>query len=104
VVDGCSHIWRRLRLLECLRLRVKDIAFDRAEVTIRDGKGQKDHVTMLPQTLIEPLRTHLGRVRLLHERDLAEGYGRVYLPFALDRKYPNADREWGRQYVFPASR
>ena len=59
---------------------------------------------MLPRTLIEPLRTHLSRVRLLHERDLAEGYGRVYLPFALDRKYPNADREWGWQYVFPASR
>ena len=93
-----------LRLLECLRLRVKDIDFDRAEITIRDGKGQKDRVTMLPRTLIEPLRTHLSRVRLLHERDLAEGYGRVYLPFALDRKYPNADREWGWQYVFPASR
>lgn len=60
--------------------------------------------TMLPRTLIEPLRTHLSRVRVLHERDLVEGYGRVYLPFALDRKYPNADREWGWQYIFPASR
>jgi integrase len=59
---------------------------------------------MLPRALIDPLRTHLSRVRLLHERDLAEGYGRVYLPFALDRKYPHADREWGWQYVFPASR
>ena len=69
-----------LRLLECLRLRVKDLDFDRAEITIRDGKGQKDRVTMLPRTLIEPLRTHLSRVHLLHKRDLAEGYGRVYLP------------------------
>jgi integron integrase len=93
-----------LRLLECLRLRVKDLDFDRCEMTIRDGKGQKDRVTMLPRTLIEPLRTHLSRVRLLHERDLEEGYGRVYLPFALDRKYPNADRDWAWQYVFPASR
>jgi integron integrase len=93
-----------LRLLECLRLRVKDLDFDRAEITIRDGKGQKDRVTMLPRTLIEPLRTHLSGVRLLHERDLAEGYGRVYLTFALDRKYPNADRDWGWQYIFPASR
>lgn len=93
-----------LRLLECLRLRVKDIDFERGELTIRDGKGQKDRVTMLPRTLIEPVRTHLSRVRRLHERDVAEGCGRAYLPFALDRKYPNADREWGWQYVFPAAR
>lgn len=93
-----------LRLLECLRLRVKDIDFERSELTIRDGKGQKDRVTMLPRSPIDPLRTHLSRVRLLHERDVAEGYGRVYLPFALDRKYPNADRERGWQYVFPAGR
>jgi integrase len=104
LVDGALTYGGGLRLLECLRLRVKDLDFDRAEVTIRDGKGQKDRVTMLPRTLIEPLRTHLSRVRLLHERGLAEGYGRVYLPFALDRKHPNADREWGWQYVFPASR
>jgi integron integrase len=93
-----------LRLLECLRLRVKDIDFERAELTVRDGKGQKDRVTMLPRTLIEPLRTHLSRVRQLHERDLAEGCGRVYLPFALDRKYPNADSEQSRtQYAAPVS-
>jgi len=93
-----------LRLLECLRLRVKDIDFERGELTIRDGKGQKDRVTMLPRLLIDPLRTHLSRVHLLHVRDVAEGYGRVYLPFALDRKYPNADREWAWQYIFPAAR
>lgn len=93
-----------LRLLECLRLRIKDLDLDRGELTIRDAKGQKDRITMLPRTLVEPLRTHLARVRHLHEKDVAAGYGRVYLPFALDRKYPNADLEWGWQYVFPASR
>lgn len=93
-----------LRLLECLRLRVKDVDFERAELTIRDGKGQKDRMTTLPKRLIEPLRDHLARVKVRHERDLEEGFGRVYLPFALERKYPNADREWGWQYVFPSSR
>lgn len=93
-----------LRLLECLRLRVKDLDLDRCELTVRDGKGQKDRVTMLPKTLVEPIRTHLVRVRQLHERDISEGFGRVYLPFALDRKYPNVNLEWGWQYVFPASR
>jgi integron integrase len=93
-----------LRLLECLRLRVKDLEFTRGEVLVRDGKGQKDRVTMLPRNLIDPLRTHLAKVHQLHQQDLAEGFGRVYLPFALDRKYPNADREWGWQYVFPSSR
>jgi integron integrase len=93
-----------LRLLECLRLRIKDLDFDRCELTVREGKGGKDRVTVLPRSLVDPLRTHCARVRQLHERDLGEGFGRVYLPFALDRKYPNADREWGWQYVFPASR
>lgn len=93
-----------LRLLECLRLRVKDVDFERAELTIRDGKGQKDRMTTLPKRLIEPLRDHLARVKVRHERDLEEGFGRVCLPFALERKYPNADREWGWQYVFPSSR
>lgn len=93
-----------LRLLECLRLRVKDVEFERAQLIIRDGKGQKDRVTMLPQLLFDPLRTHLAKVRQLHERDVAEGFGRVYLPFALDRKYPNANREWGWQYVFPSAK
>lgn len=93
-----------LRLLECLRLRVKDVDFDRAELTIRDGKGQKDRVTTLPKRLIEPLRDHLARVKVRHQQDLQEGFGRVHLPFALERKYPNADREWGWQYAFPSSR
>ena len=93
-----------LRLLECLRLRVKDLDFDRCEIIVRDGKGQKDRVTMLARGLVEPLRNHLVRVRSLHQQDIQEGFGRVYLPYALDRKYPNADREWGWQYVFPSSR
>jgi integron integrase len=93
-----------LRLLECLRLRVKDIDLERCELTIRDGKGQKDRVTMLPRKLVDPVRTHLARVHQLHERDIAEGSGRVYLPFALDRKYPGANLEWGWQYVFPATK
>jgi integrase len=84
-----------LRLMECLRLRVKDIDFDRGELTIRDGKGQKDRVTLLPRALLDPLRTHLSRVRHLHNRDLAEGYGCVYLPFALDRKYPKCEPRVG---------
>lgn len=91
-----------LRLLECLRLRVKDLDFNRCEIVVRDGKGQKDRMTMLPRNLVEPLRTHLARAHVLHERDLAEGFGRVYLPFALERKYPNANREWGWQYAFPS--
>ena len=93
-----------LRLLECLRLRVKDIDFDYRQLVIRDAKGQKDRVTLLPQNLVEPLRTHLARVRSLHGSDLAEGYGCVYLPFALATKYPTAEREWGWQYVFPSTR
>jgi integron integrase len=93
-----------LRLLECLRLRIKDVDFDYRQLVIRDAKGQKDRVTLLPQNLIEPLRTHLVRVRTLHTRDLEEGYGCVYLPFALAEKYPSAEREWGWQYVFPSKR
>jgi integron integrase len=93
-----------LRLLECLRLRIKDVDFHYRQLVIRDAKGQKDRITMLPASLIDPLRTHLARVRVLHEADLREGYGRVHLPYALATKYPNADREWGWQYVFPSSR
>ncbi|HET9532275.1 MAG TPA: integron integrase [Blastocatellia bacterium] len=93
-----------LRLMECVRLRVKDLDFQYNQITVRDGKGEKDRVTILPKTLREPLRRHLARVRLLHEEDLAEGFGEVYLPYALDRKYPNAAKEWIWQYVFPASR
>jgi integron integrase len=91
-----------MRLMEVARLRVKDIDFERGEIIVRDGKGFKDRVTMLPAALVEPLRTHLLRVRATHEDDLRAGYGAVYLPFALERKYPNANREWGWQYVFPS--
>ena len=91
-----------LRLMECLRLRVKDVDFDYRQILVRDGKGAKDRVTMLPEALIEPLRSHLARASALHRRDLAEGYGEVHLPFALARKYPKAGREWGWQYVFPS--
>ena len=91
-----------MRLLEGLRLRVKDVDFERGEIAVRDGKGAKDRRTMLSQRLVEPLRTHLARVRDLHGRDLAEGLGEVYLPFALARKYPKAGRSWPWQYVFPS--
>jgi integron integrase len=92
-----------MRLLEGLRLRVKDVDFERREITVRDGKGGRDRRTMLPERLLEPLRTHLERVKVLHERDLSEGFGDVYLPFALARKYPHAGRSWPWQYVFPSS-
>jgi integron integrase len=91
-----------LRIMEALRLRVKDIEFSRGEILVREGKGFKDRVTMLPAVLVEPLKVHLKQVRDLHLRDMAEGYGEVYLPYALDRKYPNAGRDWGWQYVFPS--
>ncbi len=90
-----------LRLMECLQLRVKDIDLSRREITIRDGKGGKDRRTMLPQSLIKPLEEHLARVRRIHERDLADGWGRVMMPDALDRKYPNAPADWRWQWVFP---
>ena len=91
-----------LRLRECLCLRVKDIDFGFLQVVVRDGKGAKDRITMLPQALVEPLRNHLVRVKRLHERDLEAGYGEVELPFAIERKYPRAGRDWGWQYVFPS--
>jgi integron integrase len=93
-----------LRLMECLRLRVKDLDYSYKELTVVDGKGAKDRRTMLPHSLIDPLRKHLREVRRTHEEDLAAGFGAVYLPFALARKYPGAATEWGWQYVFPASR
>ena len=93
-----------LRLMECVRLRVKDLDFEYARLTVRDGKGQKERVTMLPQATHEPLQRHLERVRLLHEEDLRDGFGAVHLPFALERKSPGAAREWGWQYVFPSGR
>lgn len=91
-----------MRLMEAVRLRVKDMDFARSEILVRDGKGMKDRVTLLPARLAQPLKRHLDCVKALHERDLAEGFGEVYLPFALARKYPNAAKEWGWQYVFPA--
>ncbi|MBZ0067215.1 MAG: integron integrase [Thiobacillus sp.] len=91
-----------LRIMEALRLRVKDVEFSRGEILVREGKGFKDRVTMLPAAVAEPLKAHLIQVRDLHEQDVAEGFGEVYLPYALDRKYPNAGREWGWQYVFPS--
>ena len=93
-----------LRLTECLTLRVKDLDFDRGEIAVRGGKGDKDRITMLPAMAKVPLRAHLERVKRRHEADLAAGGGRVPLPMALDRKFANAGREWVWQYVFPASR
>ena len=93
-----------MRILELLRLRVKDVDFVRREILIRDGKGAKDRVTMLPDRVALPVREHLERVQAMHARDLKAGYGSVYLPFALALKYPNASREWAWQYVFPAIR
>jgi integron integrase len=91
-----------LRLMEALRLRVQDVDFKRREVLVRNGKSFKDRVTMLPEKLAGRLQAHLASVRLLHEKDLAEGFGEVHLPYALDRKYPNAGRSWGWQYFFPS--
>lgn len=92
-----------LRLMECLRLRVKDIDFHSRTIIVRAGKGNKDRVTILPDQLISHLKQHLAKVKSLHERDCNEGFGTVYLPYALARKYPNANRQWGWQYVFPAT-
>lgn len=92
-----------LRLLEALRLRVKDIDLGAKQITVRDGKGQKDRVTMLPAATESLLLDHLKQVRQIHQQDLRQGLGRAYLPNALAEKYPNAEREWGWQYVFPAT-
>jgi integron integrase len=91
-----------MRLMECVRLRVKDVDFEMRQITVRDGKGAKDRVTMLPESLVAALQRHLSRVQGLHQEDLAVELGEVYLPDALARKYPNTAREWGWQYVFPA--
>ena len=90
-----------LRVNEAVRLRVKDIDFEQRHVVVRDEKGAQDRITMLPATIVEPLQKHLIKVEDLHEQDLRIGYGRVYLPNALARKYPNAEREWIWQYLFP---
>lgn len=91
-----------MRLLEGLRLRVKDVEFTRREIIVREGKGNKDRVTVLPENLILPLKAHLEKVKTLHARDLEAGYGSVYMPDALAVKYPNAAKSWGWQYVFPS--
>jgi integron integrase len=96
---GCG-----MRIMECLRLRVKDIDFERKEILIRDGKGFKDRVTMLPSSVAASLQEHLTWVQALFSQDVAAGVGPVYLPYALDRKYPGAGRDWGWQYVFPSDR
>ena len=107
-LTGAEHLFFSLlygtgmRLMEGLRLRVKDIDFSTREITVRDGKGGKDRVTVLPESVKTPLLAHLREVRQLHQRDLEAGGGRVHLPYALGRKYPRADQEWGWQYVFPA--
>lgn len=107
-LDGVHQLVARLlygtgmRLMEGIRLRVQDVDFHYRQITVRDGKGGKDRVTVLPDVLLQPLNAHLARVKDLHKKDLAEGFGRVYLPHALAEKYQNAAREWPWQYVFPA--
>jgi integron integrase len=93
-----------MRLMDCVRLRVQDVDFAYRQIVVRDGKGQKDRVVPLPQSLIEPLTRHLEKTRRLHQDDLEQGLGEVYLPHALARKYPNAAKEWRWQYVFPSGR
>ena len=93
-----------MRVLEVARLRVKDVEFARKGILVRDGKGYKDRVTMLPLVLVNPLRERLKRVKALHDNERAAGFGAVYLPLALEKKYPNAAAEWMWQYVFPASK
>jgi integron integrase len=109
-LDGTHGLIGRLlygtgmRLLECLRLRVKDVDFGLNQIIIREGKGAKDRVTVLPAVVVPALREHLEAVRALHRDDLAAGFGRVYLPAALATKFPGAAAEWGWQYVFPSAR
>jgi integron integrase len=93
-----------LRLLEAMRLRVKDLDFERHQILVHDGKGQKDRVSVLPDRWVSALREHLTKVRIIYEKDLAAGYAGATFPPALERKWPNAPREWGWQFVFPAGR
>jgi integron integrase len=92
-----------LRVMETLRLRVKDIDFANHQIIVRDGKGENDRYTILPDSIIQPLQLHPQRVKVIHGKDFGKGFGSVYMPFALERKYPNASKEWMWQYVFPAS-
>jgi integron integrase len=101
---ACLLYGSGLRLMECIRLRVKDIDFDHRAIFVRAGKGAKDRVVTLPDALLIPLQRHLSSVKNTHEKDLADGYGQVCLPHAQARKYPRAPAEWGWQYMFPASR
>jgi len=107
-IEGSPAVLARLlygtgmRLMEGLRLRVKDLDLERREIIIREGKGAKDRVTMLPEVMVEPLRAHLEKVKALHQKDLAEGYGEVHLPDAYGEKAPHAAKAWGWQYVFPS--
>ena len=91
-----------LRLMERLRLRVKDLDFAQRAIIVRDGTGMDDRVTMVPNSLVAPLQERLQQVQHRHEEGLAKGYGAVYLPYALKHKYPHATREWAWQYVFPS--
>jgi integron integrase len=91
-----------LRIMEAVRLRVKDIDYQMKQLTVRSGKGAKDRFTTFPESIIPLLENHLAKVKILHEQDLAQGHGEVYLPYALGRKYRNAGIEWGWQYVFPS--
>ena len=93
-----------MRLMECMRLRIKDIEFAQQQIIVRNTKGNEDRVTMLPQRIVAPLKAHLVEVKKMHELALANGYGTVEMPYALARKYPNAEREWMWQYVFPAQK
>lgn len=101
---ACLQYGSGLRLMESIRLRVKDLEFERHAIMVRDGKGGKDRVVTLADALVEPLQRHLASRRNLFDQDSAQGFGTVHLPHALARKYPNAERSWGWQYVFPASR
>ena len=109
-LDGVTWIMGQLlygaglRVMECVRLRIKDIDFGYRQIIVRDGKGHKDRVTMLPEIVIEPLSRHLEKIKMAHEIDLKAGFGTVYLPYALERKYPQANRSWSWQYVFPATK
>jgi integron integrase len=107
-LDGIHYLIASLlygsgvRLNEGLQLRVKDLDFEYHQITVRNGKGAKDRVTMMPKSLVAPLKLQLDKAKQLHQLDLSLGYGTVYLPYALERKYPNANREWRWQYVFPS--
>jgi integron integrase len=110
IPEGTYHLMASLlygaglRLMECVRLRVKDVEFARGELMVREGKGDKDRITILPRRLEPALRLQLEQARLTHQKDLADGWGAVFLPHALESKYPNAAREWAWQYCFPAAR